>query len=683
MKRRVAHLLFGIVLLVRAAPDVFGQNQLQILTLSLPNGSAGTAYAIQVQAIGGTAPYVWSAAGTLPPGLSVSLDGVFNGTPILAGVYSFNIRVTDSSNLPQTSARTFTLKIAPSITTTSLPNGAEGLLYPPQKLTATPGLTSFTWYAVGSLPNGLSLSSDGTISGTPTASGKFDVEFDITDNGNPPLTASKVLTITIQPRLKITTASSLPLGVVGAFYLQSLLASGPSSPVTWTVVANIPPPGLGLSTTGSLAGSPTVAGTFDFTIQATAGDPVQTVTQNFRIVVNGALTITTLATLPSATVGTSYTVPLAATGGVPSYTWSLLGGGMPPGLSLSSSGVISGVPMSPGQFVFVAQVSDSFNPSQQVNRTFGVVVNTAVTITTTTLPNAIQNVPYSQQLQAIGVSPFAWVVTGGTLPSGLTLNLSGLLQGTPTIPDSKMFTVTVTDSRGSTSGQTFTLVVDPPLPSISAAGLPASLNPTQSSEIHLSLDAPHSSALSGQLALSFLPKAEVPVDDVMTRFSSGSRSVSFTIPANSTTAVFPFKVVLLTGTVAGTVRLAASIDNGPSDMTVALVDVLAIAPQITNLEAVRTPTGLDVLVTGYAPARRVTNAEFIFDVKNAGKVILSKNVDSDFSSWFHNVVSVVFGSSFSFVQSFSVQGDSTAVEAVTLRLANAQGSTSSNSVRVR
>jgi hypothetical protein len=568
------------------------------------------------------------------------------------------------------------------ITTVSLPNGAEGLPYSPLKLTATPSTITFNWYPIGALPDGLSLSGDGTLSGTPTAAGQYNINIGITASANPTLMTSKAFTIAIQPRLRITGDSTLPLAVVGAFYNQSLQVAGPS-PVVWSVISNVPPPGLVLYTTGSLAGVPTASGAFDFTLQVTGGDPVQTATQSFHVVVNGPLTITTAANLPSATVSSAYSAQMAATGGVPPYNWAILGAGLPPGLSLSASGALTGTPTSPGNFIFTVQVSDSFNPTQQTTRNFGIVVSTIVTVTTTSLPDAIQSQAYSQQLQAIGIAPFVWVVISGALPAGLTLNTSGLIQGTPVAPDSKTFTVTVTDSRGAVGTQTFTLIVDPPIPSITAPTLPAVLNPTQMVDISLSLAAPYPGPLSGQIVLSFTSKAEVPTDDPMIQFSSGSRTVSFSVPPNTTGFVFPFPIKLLTGTVAGTVRLVANIDNGPSNVAVALAEIPLTAPQVTSVAAVRTLAGLNVQITGYSTARRVTTVEFNFGVKNGNKtqqVPLSRNVDSDFSGWYNNSASVPFGGSFSFVQSFTIQGDISAIQNVSVGLANAQGSSSSQAV---
>jgi hypothetical protein len=272
-------------------------------------------------------------------------------------------------------------------------------------------------------------------------------------------------------------------------------------------------------------------------------------------------------------------------------------------------------------------------------------------------------------------------VASGTLPAGLTLNTAGLLEGVPQSLVTANFTATVTDALGMTSSRNYTFAVDPPISALTSIGFPSSLSPRQTVPVELALTSPHPSPLNGELILAFTSNAEVPSDDPMTQFSSGSRVLKFTIPANTTKAIFTPPSLLLTGTVTGTVSLAANFENGPLDLPVANATIVATAPQMTSVSAVRTAGGLDVRMTGYAPTRRVTSVEFTFElsVGQAQTVTLQRNVDADFATWYRNPASTVFGSSFSFVQSFAVQGDTSVITAVTVRLTNAQGSTLSAS----
>jgi hypothetical protein len=347
---------------------------------------------------------------------------------------------------------------------------------------------------------------------------------------------------------------------------------------------------------------------------------------------------------------------------------------------LSSSGVISGTPTGLGGSTFAIKATDSFNPPQETTRTFTLTVTNTLVITTQTLPNAIQNVAYSQQLQATGgVGTLVWLVTGGALPTGLVLSQGGLLQGIPTTISTMTFRATVTDSRGTTSSRDFTLPVDPPLPPFSAPGLPLTVTPTQQVVVNVALAAPYPSTLTGQLNLTFTSNAEVPSDDPMCQFSNGTRTVNFTIPAGTTAAVFPSTVVLITGTVAGTVRLTANIDNGPVDLSVATMEITSTPPKITQASAVKTGSGIDIRITGYSPSRRVTTAEFTFVLRNGNDTqtfTIPRSVDADFAVWYRNPASTTYGSAFSYVPSFIVDPSIT-IESVTVRLTNAQGSASS------
>jgi hypothetical protein len=106
---------------------------------------------------------------------------------------------------------------------------------------------------------------------------------------------------------------------------------------------------------------------------------------------------------------------------------------------------------------------------------------------------------------------------------------------------------------------------------------------------------------------------------------------------------------------------------------------------MTNVVATRTASGLDVVVTGFSPERRVTSVNFGFDVRTSSgpqRVNLPRTIETEFAAWFANPASAAFGSTFVYRQSFTIQGDASAVEAVTVTLTNSQGSTASAVVRI-
>lgn len=142
-------------------------------------------------------PYTWSLSlGTLPAGLTLSAGGVISGTPTAAGTASFKVRVTDSAGCTASKSYSLTI-VCPtiSITPTSLPNGTVGVAYN-QTLSAGGGVGPFTWtLQSGALPAGLSLSSGGVISGTPTTAETADFTVQATDSAG--CSGTQALQITI------------------------------------------------------------------------------------------------------------------------------------------------------------------------------------------------------------------------------------------------------------------------------------------------------------------------------------------------------------------------------------------------------------------------------------------------------------------------------------------------------
>lgn len=169
---------------------------------TLPDGSVGVAYSQTITASGGTAPYTFMVTGgALPPGLTLTPDGVLAGTPTTNGSSTFTIRATDANGC--FAEITYTIAVAPegcpviTLAPSTLPPGAVGVAYN-QQITASGGTGPYVFAILsGTLPAGLTLSSSGLLSGTPTTVGTSTVTIQATDGNGCPGVAT--YTITIDP----------------------------------------------------------------------------------------------------------------------------------------------------------------------------------------------------------------------------------------------------------------------------------------------------------------------------------------------------------------------------------------------------------------------------------------------------------------------------------------------------
>ena len=262
--------------------------------------------------------------------------------------------------------------------------------------------------------------------------------------------------------MQITTAS-LPGGTVGVAYSAGLSATGGAPPYTWSVSGGLPP-GLALSGAG-IAGTPTAAGAFAFTVQARDAQGA-TASRALSITIGApALQITT-ASLPGGTVGVVYSANFGASGGAPPYRWALIGA-PPPGLSLSGDS-LTGTPTSPGSFSFTVQVTAG---DASASRALSIgIAPRPLEITTAWLPPAMTGAAYSARLSAAGgAPPYAWAVAGA--PPGLALS-GDVLTGVPTATSSGPLRVRVTDAAGASVAREIPFSVAPPPLEVFAAGLP-------------------------------------------------------------------------------------------------------------------------------------------------------------------------------------------------------------------
>lgn len=360
---------------------------LVIATAGLPNGTVGAVYSSTVATTGGSGSLAFSiGSGSLPAGLGLNgTTGAITGTPTAFGTFTFTVSVLDASAAKVPTTQSYTITIAPQqpvITTTTLPNGLAGTAYS-QQLTYTGGNgTAPAFTAIGALPAGLTLSTGGLISGTPTvASSGATYPFSVTVAIGTQTSAPKQLSITV-PAYPTVTTTSLPNGNIGIAYSKQLnYNGGAGGTVTWAIspATALNNSGLTFNTaTGVISGSPTAATTYNFTVTVTVG--TQTSAPQALTLTVYALDITS-ATSATGELNLPFSFQLTAAGGTAPYTWQVLGTGnaLPAGLTLNAAtGLISGTPTAQATVTGVnIQATDSAAPANSATVAMSFTINAA------------------------------------------------------------------------------------------------------------------------------------------------------------------------------------------------------------------------------------------------------------------------------------------------------------------
>jgi hypothetical protein len=443
--------------------------------------------------------FTTTGAGTVAP---TSATGNSPATTLTAtGTTASSVTVTATSIKDATkSATTASITVNPALAITTaagaLTAAVTNVVYGGATIAASGGTGTKTFaIASGALPTGLSLSSAGVISGTLTGSaGISTFTVKVTDSATTPVSVtsgSYTITVTAAPLVWVLpTAGTLTYTVGTAITPISLTTTGGTGAVTYSVNSGTLPAGLSFSGS-TLSGTPTaptvVAGNVVSFLATDSASPthVTAASANVTLVVNPVTLAITSASLPTGTVGGSYSYQLTSTGGTGAITWSLSAGSLTgTGLTLSSTGLLAGTPTAAESALSLTfQAKDSAtNQQQTVTKALLLTVTNALAVTTVSLPNATVTSAYNQTLAAAGGSGtgYTWTVTSGATGTNslASLNLSissaGVITGTPTAAGTASFTVQVKDSASNTATASFTItayaVLALPAPNPSSLG---------------------------------------------------------------------------------------------------------------------------------------------------------------------------------------------------------------------
>lgn len=650
----------------------------------LPAGTVGSPYRYALQAADGPAPYDWSLAGsTLAPGLSLTSAGQIQGTPTTAGTFSFPLRVrstSDPSTVPADKQCSVTIAPTPVRLAAAclLPPGTVGNEYSAQ-LNAAGGTPPYRWTVRSQLPQGLVVDATGLLFGTPLYADEYQFSASVRDASGSEL--AQTCSLSVRPQtVTITNSCPVPDATAGSPYAVTLTARGGTAPYRWWTSGTLPN-ALSLSSDGILRGTPTAVGPSAFRLQVADANG------------QSAVQSCTLRVLPAAgpyvnggcppnqvVVGEGYNYRLQADGGTAPYLWNHLGD-LPPGILLSTDGVLAGVPATAGAYNFTLSAMDRRNRTATQSCTIQVRAQSLPRITTACpLAPGQLGQPYGAQWQATGGAGGYQFRLTGPLPNGLTSSTDGILSGTPAVVGQYTFVVEVMDRQRQATSKVCALTVSrPPLPALQFTDTPAAVAPATVPRIALELAAPYVSDVRGQLSLRVVPETGAPdaaanQADPRVRLTNGQTTASFTIPAGTRRYVVP---LASTGTVASEItlgldRLQVGEENINLLPTPRILRVERAAPVLTDACFTTGTLGATLNLTGYSTTRQLTSASL-----TAGGTTTAVDLRSLSDAWFLTPESVRFGGAFTLTLPLPSGASTTGL---TVAVRNDQGASGARSV---
>jgi hypothetical protein len=554
--------------------------------LSVTQWDANQPYTGTITGFGPTTAQLHAVSG-LPPGLRASKSGAtitLSGTPTQAGTYDvYADTVWHAGTINEVDCfGDYYLTINPALSLGSLSAapwtvgraGSAALAFSG----GTPGYT----LGVTGLPHGLTatLSSNAiTFSGRPTQAGTYSVAVSLQDGIGVTVQQTRSLTVNLA-----VGPDKLPASDVGLGYSATFSAAGGSGRYAFTMASGVFPPGLSLnSKSGVLSGTPTVPGTYTFTVRATdAGKGMMSGAQTYALTVNPAPSLGGLDPWQWTFGQPAYFGTIAVSGGTGGYG-GLTVTGLPPGLSamLSSNAItLQGTPSQLGSYWVTLSLKDGLGAV--ASGSYALAANLEVSPGALPADNAGDG--YHVKISAHGGSgQYAFTLASGALPPGLALSGAGLLSGTTTVAGTYTFSVGATDtsSAGAAAGVSGTQFYQ------------LTVHPRAASQVLFSTQPP-SSLIAGaefHAAVQVEDPYGNPVPGTSVTVADGTESMTVTTDtAGRATLGNHNDQYFLTYVVAGTYRLTASVTGVATATSNAFTVLPGRVTQVVVSPSTPTPT---------------------------------------------------------------------------------------------
>jgi len=562
------------------------------VSLSHSEPSVGTTLGFTTSPSGATVTAQWIRG-------SVDIPGATANTYTLTQddfdqIISVRVTGTDAYDGTVTSAGTAKVKAAQTtpvvgdVTTTGL---TVNVTATPIQLTATGG-GDMEWKLVsGKLPDGMGLSKEGKITGTPTVADTFTFVVSATNDAG---TGTKEITLTVaaQPKPDLVVGNvefTAQAGYADVIKVISITNSGNADAKdiavavegeNFTVISGNTSIGVNATdeTWGVKAKDGLTVGTYTGKVKVTCGDATKEAAITFTVKETPKAPAFTKGSLADAKVGKDYSETVSAEG-TGTLKWSITGGSLPGGLNLNAdTGLISGKPALAGDYSVTITVTDVDQTADNIaTQTFSLKVNPADTsytpeeniapqITTDGFVSGTQGTEYTAvTLSALHTGTLEWSLTGGKLPAGMKLE-NGVISGTPTESGTFQFTVTVKvtgQETNNTASRTFTLEIaagTPPsgggegggavvqvAPELNVSSLEnATVGASYSTTITVKADSPFTWAVTGGKLPAGLSFNEGNISGTPEAGTAGSYSFTITVADTDDTTLTDVKTFNLT-----------------------------------------------------------------------------------------------------------------------------------------